>query len=275
MQWAARSEPHQRRRSPRRPSTSFEPTESVDAASRRRSSIAKSPANAPNVPVTPGVAVDATAARSRSTIASAVASETPAAAYVCSGEDTPPSLAITSEAVTVWHDCADDRRRGAALARRLRRCLVELRRRRRSRRSSPPTARIATTRSRSRSSARPRSRPIGCRTATSPARGRRTTGRSSSRATVPSRSARRATRESTAAMRTRTCSSSPPTAAAARSPSGSFSSARARPAESGADRLEPQLRPAAGGHARRVVPREARTADRALGQPGRRLHPVE
>ena len=44
--------------------------------------------------------VDATALRRRSTIASAVASDTPAAAYVCSGEDTRPSLAIPSEAVT-------------------------------------------------------------------------------------------------------------------------------------------------------------------------------
>ena len=54
--------------------------------SRRRAAAcrrcAKSPAKEPNAPTTPAVAVDATAARSRSTIASAVASETPAAAYV-------------------------------------------------------------------------------------------------------------------------------------------------------------------------------------------------
>ena len=65
---------------PRRPSTSFDPTESVEAASSRRSSIAKRPAKAPKAPATPGVAVEATAVRRRSTIASAVASETPAAA---------------------------------------------------------------------------------------------------------------------------------------------------------------------------------------------------
>src|SRR6478609_7995151 len=108
MQWAARSSPHQRRRLPRRPSTSFEPTESVDAASRRRSSIAKRPANAPKAPTTRGVAVEATALRSRSTIASAVASDTPAAAYVCSGEDTRPSLAIAPEAVIGVAGLADD-----------------------------------------------------------------------------------------------------------------------------------------------------------------------
>ena len=61
-------------------STSLDPTESVDAASRRRSSIANSPAKAPNAPATPAVAVEATAARRRSVIASAVSSETPAAA---------------------------------------------------------------------------------------------------------------------------------------------------------------------------------------------------
>ena len=97
--------------------------------------------------------------------------------------------------------------------------------------------------------------------------------RSPSTATAPSPSARRATRRRAAATPTRTCSSSPPTAAAARSPSGSSSSgSHAAQLSSGADRLEPQLRAAAGGNARRVLAREAGAADRALGQPRRRLH---
>ena len=53
----------------------FVPIESVDAASRRRSSSGWRPAKAPK----PSAPVDSTAARSRSTTASAVASETPAA----------------------------------------------------------------------------------------------------------------------------------------------------------------------------------------------------
>src|ERR671912_322549 len=78
MQCAAMSAP-QARRAPRcRATIGFVPIESVDAASSRRSSSGCSPANAPN-PLAP---VDSTAARSRPTIPSAVASETPAAAYV-------------------------------------------------------------------------------------------------------------------------------------------------------------------------------------------------
>src|SRR5579864_4026499 len=78
MQWAARSMPPQRNVPARRCSISFEPTLSVEAARKRRSSSGKRPAKRPK-PVAP---VDSTAARSRSTTASAVASETPAASYV-------------------------------------------------------------------------------------------------------------------------------------------------------------------------------------------------
>src|SRR5579864_2948743 len=78
MQCAARSIPPQRSVPARRCSISFEPTLSVEAARKRRSSSGKRPAKKPN-PVAP---VDSTAARSRSTTASAVASETPAASYV-------------------------------------------------------------------------------------------------------------------------------------------------------------------------------------------------
>src|SRR3954451_11594944 len=78
MQWAARSRPQWRRRPRSRARISFVPTESVEAASSRRSSSGESPANAPN-PSPPG---NSTAARSRSTTASAVPRETPAAAYV-------------------------------------------------------------------------------------------------------------------------------------------------------------------------------------------------
>src|SRR6266404_5685969 len=56
---------------------SFDPTLSVDAA-RNRSPSGKRPAKSPN----PAAPVDSTAARSRSTTASAVASDTPAASYV-------------------------------------------------------------------------------------------------------------------------------------------------------------------------------------------------
>src|SRR5688500_6108527 len=78
MQCAAMSAP-QARSAPRlRATTGFVPIESVEAASRRRSSRGWSPAKAPQ----PRAPVDSTAARSRSTIPSAAASETPAAAYV-------------------------------------------------------------------------------------------------------------------------------------------------------------------------------------------------
>src|SRR3954452_778677 len=78
MQCAARSIPAQRSLPARRESMSFEPTPSVDAARKRRSSSGKSPAKWPK----PFAPVDSTAARSRSTTESAVAKETPAAAYV-------------------------------------------------------------------------------------------------------------------------------------------------------------------------------------------------
>jgi len=67
---------------------SFEPTPSVEAARNRRSSSGYSPENFPN----PAAPVDSTAARSRSTIASAVASETPAASYVFASSVTVSSL---------------------------------------------------------------------------------------------------------------------------------------------------------------------------------------
>ena len=78
MQCAARSMPPQRSLPARRCSISFEPTPSVEAARKRRSSSGKRPAKWPK----PAAPVDSTAARSRSTTASAVASETPAASYV-------------------------------------------------------------------------------------------------------------------------------------------------------------------------------------------------
>src|SRR5688572_9461778 len=78
MQCAAMSAP-QARSAPRlRATTGFVPIESVEAASSRRSSRGWSPAKAPK----PRAPVDSTAVRRRSTIPSAVASETPAAAYV-------------------------------------------------------------------------------------------------------------------------------------------------------------------------------------------------
>ena len=92
MQCAARSAPHQRSLPARRASTSFEPTPSVDAASSRRSSSAKRPAKPPNEPIAPAVAVLETAARSRSTTPSAVASETPAPAYVRSFAHRSPAI---------------------------------------------------------------------------------------------------------------------------------------------------------------------------------------
>src|SRR5690242_14257139 len=78
MQCAARSIPAQRSLPARRESISFEPTPSVEAARRRRSSSGKRPAKWPK----PSAPVDSTAARRRSTTESAVASETPAASYV-------------------------------------------------------------------------------------------------------------------------------------------------------------------------------------------------
>src|SRR5918912_2584100 len=78
MQWAARSAPAERSLPARRASTSFEPTPSVEAARSRRSSSGYSPAKAPK----PRAPVDSTAARSRSTTLSALASETPALSYV-------------------------------------------------------------------------------------------------------------------------------------------------------------------------------------------------
>src|SRR5829696_3505640 len=78
MQCAAMSAPHARRAPRRRATIGFVPIESVDAASRRPSSSGCKPAKAPK----PRAPVDSAALRSRSTIPSAVASETPAAAYV-------------------------------------------------------------------------------------------------------------------------------------------------------------------------------------------------
>src|SRR5688572_4617622 len=78
MQCAAMSAPHARRAPRWRATIGFVPIESVEAASSRTSSSGCSPANAPK----PRAPVDSTAARSRPTIRSAVASETPAAAYV-------------------------------------------------------------------------------------------------------------------------------------------------------------------------------------------------
>src|SRR5438067_7032175 len=82
MQCAARSAPAQRSVPARRASTSFEPTPSVEATSSRCSSSAKTPAKAPKDPTTALVRVDSTAFFNRPTIASAVASDTPAASYV-------------------------------------------------------------------------------------------------------------------------------------------------------------------------------------------------
>src|SRR5438477_3362679 len=78
MQCAAMSAPQLRRRPRGRATTGFAPIESVEAASRRCSSSGWSAANCPK----PRAPVDSTAARSRSTTAPAVASDTPAASYV-------------------------------------------------------------------------------------------------------------------------------------------------------------------------------------------------
>src|SRR6266540_1367719 len=78
MQCAARSMPAQRSLPARRARISFDPTLSIDAASKRESSRGWRPAKPPNA----SAPVDSTAARSRATIDSAVASETPAPSYV-------------------------------------------------------------------------------------------------------------------------------------------------------------------------------------------------
>src|SRR6476620_10949198 len=75
MQWAAMSAPQLRSRPRGRATIGFVPIASVEAARKRPSPSGCSAANCPN-PVAP---VDSTAARSRSTTAPAVASETPAA----------------------------------------------------------------------------------------------------------------------------------------------------------------------------------------------------
>src|SRR6476660_775199 len=78
MQWAAMSAPQLRSRPRGRATIGFVPIESVEAARKRPSPSGCSAANCP----TPVAPVDSTAARSRSTTAPAVASETPAASYV-------------------------------------------------------------------------------------------------------------------------------------------------------------------------------------------------
>src|ERR1700747_714537 len=88
MQCAAMSAPQLRSRPRGRATIGFVPMESVDAASSRCSSSGCRAAKAPK----PSAPVDSTAARSRSTTAPAVASETPAAAYVRSPSLTLPSL---------------------------------------------------------------------------------------------------------------------------------------------------------------------------------------
>src|SRR6185503_12022081 len=80
MECAARSAPQARSAPRSRARMSFVPTESVEAARYVSPSSGYSPANAPN----PRAPVDSTAARRRSTTASAFAIETPAASYVCS-----------------------------------------------------------------------------------------------------------------------------------------------------------------------------------------------
>ena len=76
MQCAAMSAPQLRRAPLGRATIGFVPIESIEAASSRPSPSGWRPAKAPK----PLVPVDSTAARSRSTTDSAVASETPAAA---------------------------------------------------------------------------------------------------------------------------------------------------------------------------------------------------
>src|SRR5262245_30343808 len=88
MQCAAMSAPQLRSRPRGRATIGFVPIESVEAASSRRSSSGCSAAKAPKL----SAPVDSTAARSRSTTAPAVASETPAASYVGPSSATRPSL---------------------------------------------------------------------------------------------------------------------------------------------------------------------------------------
>src|SRR5262245_17534076 len=88
MQCAARSAPQLASAPRSRATISFVPTESVEAASRRRSSMGWRPAKAPK----PAAPVDSTAARRRSTRAVAVSSETPAEAYVFVPSRTAASL---------------------------------------------------------------------------------------------------------------------------------------------------------------------------------------
>src|SRR5438105_4881884 len=85
--------PVQRSRPARRARTSFEPTPSVEATRRRRSSSRYRPAKVPN----PCAPVDSTAARSRSTTASAFPSETPAASYVLPRKDSSLRRALDEE----------------------------------------------------------------------------------------------------------------------------------------------------------------------------------
>src|SRR5690242_16730373 len=88
MQCAAMSAPQLRRRPRGRATIGFVPMESVEAASSRCSSSGCSAAKWPK----PSAPVDPTAARRRSTTASAVASETPAASYVRPSSATRASL---------------------------------------------------------------------------------------------------------------------------------------------------------------------------------------
>src|SRR5262245_15800366 len=93
MQCAARSIPPQRSFPARRWSISLEPTPSVVAASSLWSSSGNSPAKWPK----PEAPVASTAARRRSTTASAVASETPADSYVRPFSPKRPSLRPDSD----------------------------------------------------------------------------------------------------------------------------------------------------------------------------------
>src|ERR1700756_5639426 len=88
MQCAAMSAPQLRSKPAGRATIGFVPIESVEAASSRCSSSGCRAAKAPK----PSAPVDSTAARSRSTTAPAVASETPAASYVRCLSLTLPSL---------------------------------------------------------------------------------------------------------------------------------------------------------------------------------------
>src|SRR5439155_11086108 len=97
MQCAAMSAPQLPSLPRGRATIGFVPIESVEAASRRRSSSGCSAAKAPN----PAVPVDSTAARRRPTSASAVARETPAAAYVFPSAPTQASVTGLQQALGV------------------------------------------------------------------------------------------------------------------------------------------------------------------------------